>query len=185
MIVIQETDVIAVDPEIGDVAEVGIEEIETDTEIIETIEIAETEMIIEETEMIEEIETEKDTETVAETDIEIGDNLPFGGKILNLDNFIKQSINSLHTMASRLYLASLSPLKIYLLQWTAKKFNFLNLLGGHPIYKYCVCFIVAPQQVSLLILSFLTAEKNQGTHFIITFTSKDSSALLSQTQITQ
>lgn len=89
MIVIQGIDVIAVDPETGDVAEVGIEEIETDTEIIETIEIAETEMIIEETEMIEEIETEKDTETVAETDIEIGDNLPFGGKILNLDNFIK------------------------------------------------------------------------------------------------
>ena len=81
---------------------------------------------------------------------------------------IKQSINSLHTMISRLYLASLSSLKICLLQWTAKKFNFLNLLGGHPIYKYCVCFIVAPQQVSLLILSFLTAEKNQGTHFIIT-----------------
>lgn len=77
MIVIQEIDVIAVDPEIGEGAEVGIEEIETDTEIIETIEIAETEMIIEEIEMIEEIETEKDTETVAETDIEIGDNLPF------------------------------------------------------------------------------------------------------------
>lgn len=134
MIVIQGIDVIAVDPEIGEGAEVGIEEIEIDTEIIETIEIAETEMIIEEIEMIEEIETEKDTETVAETDIETGDNLPFG--------------------------------------------------GGHPIYKYCVCFIVAPQQVSLLILSFLTAEKNQGTHFIITFTSKDSSALLSQTQIT-
>ena len=76
-IMIETEDVAVAEVEIGDVAEVGIEEIETDTEIIETIEIAETEMIIEETEMIEEIETEKDTETVAETDIETGDNLPF------------------------------------------------------------------------------------------------------------
>merc|ERR1719410_2340770 len=65
-------------------------------------------------------------------------------------------------------LASFSPLKIICCYEEAKEFNFLNLLGGHPISKYCVCFIVAPQQVSLLILSLLTAEKNQGTHFIIT-----------------
>ena len=94
VIVITEIVATVADPEIGDAAEAEIEEIGTN--IIETIEIIE----IVETEMIE--ETEKDTEIVAETGTEIGDTevdqgtgdsqSTIGGKILNLDYFIRNKL---------------------------------------------------------------------------------------------